>query len=92
MATYVMFGNFNAETAKVISGRRTEDALALVKKFGGEWKTGYALLGEVDFVAVVDLPDTQHAMQLTVALSGLLGFRFRAMPAVPIQEFDKLMG
>ncbi len=91
MATYVMFGTLLPETMKVMSAKRTDDAMALIKSYGGEFKAGYALLGEVDFVVIVDLPDTQRAMKTSVALTKLLGIPFRTAPAVTIAEFDKLM-
>lgn len=90
MATYLMFGTLTQEAVKVVSAKRTEDALALIKKYGGEFKAGYALLGEVDFVVILDLPDTERAIQVSVGLSRLLGIQFRAAPAVSIDEFDKL--
>jgi uncharacterized protein with GYD domain len=73
-----------------VSAKRTEDALALIKKHGGEFKAGYATLGEVDFVVVVDLPDTERAIQVSLGLSRLLDINFRTVPAVGIDAFDKL--
>ncbi len=91
MATYLMFGTINPETTKVISARRTDDAIALVRKYGGEFKAGYALLGDVDFVTVLELPSNEAAMQVSIGLARLLGFPFRAAPAITIAEFDRLM-
>jgi uncharacterized protein with GYD domain len=90
MATYLMFGTSTQEAAKAVSARRTDDAIALIKKHGGEYKAGYALLGEVDFVVILDLPDTERAIQVSVALSRLLGISFHTAPAVTIDAFDKL--
>ncbi len=90
MATYVMFGKLSPEVTRVMSAKRTEDAMALIKKHGGEWKAGYALLGEVDFVVVADLPDNERAMQVSIGLTKLLGLSLRTAPAVTIAEFDKL--
>jgi uncharacterized protein with GYD domain len=92
MTTYLMFGKYSAEAAKAISSKRTAQAMDVIKKHGGEFKTGYALLGEVDLVMVVDLPDTEHAMQTSAALTKLLGISFTTAPAVMIEQFDKLMG
>jgi uncharacterized protein with GYD domain len=91
MATYLMFGKYSLEAAKAISAKRTNQAAALIKKNGGELKTGYALLGEVDLVLVVDLPDTERAMQTSAALTKLLGISFTTAPAVSVEQFDKLM-
>jgi uncharacterized protein with GYD domain len=92
MATYVMFGKYSLESVKAISAKRSTQALALIKKYGGELKAGYALLGRVDIVVVVDLPDNGRAMQLSAAMAKLLGVSFTTSPAVTFEEFDKLMG
>jgi hypothetical protein len=65
-------------------------ALALIKKHAGEFKAGYALLDEVDFLVILDLPNTQSAVQASVGLSRLLDPNFRTARAVGIDEFDKL--
>ncbi len=91
MATYLMFGTINPETTKVISARRTEDAIALVRSYGGEFKARYALLGDVDFVTVLELPGNEAALQVSIGLTRLLGFPFRAAPAISVAEFDALM-
>jgi uncharacterized protein with GYD domain len=91
MATYVMFGKYSLEALKAISAKRTNQTVALIKKHGGELKTGYALLGEVDLVLVVELPDTERAMQTSAALTKLLGISFTTAPAVSFEQFDKLM-
>lgn len=92
MATYLMFGKYSLEGMRGISSKRSDQARELVKKHGGAIKSGYALLGHVDLVLVVELPDTAHAMQASAALAKLLGIEFTTAPAVTIEEFDKLMG
>jgi uncharacterized protein with GYD domain len=92
MATYLMFGKYSHEAVKGISAKRTNDTIALIKKQGGELKAGYALLGEVDLVLIVDLPEPERAMKTSVALTKLLGISFRTAQAISIEDFDKLMG
>jgi uncharacterized protein with GYD domain len=91
MATYFMFGKYSAGAIKEISAERTEKAAALVKKYGGEVKSGYALLGEYDLVLIVELPDTGQAMKTSVALTKLTRIAFSTAPAVSVEEFDKMM-
>jgi uncharacterized protein with GYD domain len=86
-----MFGKYSPEALKAVSAKRSDDAVALIKEYGGEFKAGYALLGDVDLVVVVDLPDTEHAMRISAALTKLLGISFRTAPAISIEQFDKLM-
>ncbi len=92
MATFVMLGKYSLEGLKGISAKRTNDARAIVKQHGGEVKAAYALLGEVDLVVIVELPDTARAMQTSAALGKLIGGTFITAPAVPVEEFDKLIG
>ena len=92
MSTYLMFGKYTLEAVKGISAKRTEEAMAILKQNNGEFKAGYVLLGDVDLVLIVDLPDTEHAMRTSAALSKLLGVTFTTAPAVGVEEFDKFMG
>ena len=92
MSTYLMFGKYSMDAVKAISAERTEESMALVKQNGGEFKGGYALLGDIDLVLIVDLPDTEHAMKTSAALSNLLGISFSTAPAISVEDFDKMMG
>ena len=92
MTTFLMFGNYTQDALKAISVKRTNKATALIREHGGEMRAGYALLGEVDLVLVIDLPDVEQAMKVSVALTKLLGIAFRTAPAVSVEDFDKLMG
>lgn len=92
MSTYLMFGKYSPDSVRAISPERTQGSIDLIKKNGGELKGGYALLGEIDLVLIVDLPDTERAMKVSAALGNLLGISFSTAPAVSIQDFDQFMG
>jgi uncharacterized protein with GYD domain len=91
MATYFMFGKYSAKAMKEMSADRTQKAAALVKQYGGEVKSAYALLGEHDLVLIVDLPDTDQAIKTSVALTKLTGIGFTTAPAVTVEAFDKMI-
>ena len=91
MSTYLMFGKYSMEAVRAISPERTQKSMALIKENGGEFQGGYALLGEFDLVLIVDLADTEHAMQTSAALSNLLGISFSTAPAVSLEDFDRFM-
>ena len=91
MATYLLFGTYTPESLKAANAERTDEAIALIRQHGGEYKAGYALLGEPDLVVILDLPDTQRALQVSAGLTRLLGIRFRIAPAVSMDEFDRLL-
>jgi uncharacterized protein with GYD domain len=92
MATYLLFGKYSQKSIQKISAARTEEALALIKEKGGEYKAGYALLGEHDVLIVVDLPGIEQAIQVSVGLAKMLGIAFTTAPAVSMKKFDKLVG
>ena len=91
MAVFFMFGKYSGEAIKSISAKRTEKAVELIKKSGGEVKSMYALLAEQDLVLIVSLPGIEEAMKASVALAKLTGIAFTTAPAISIDEFDKMM-
>ncbi len=91
MSTYLLFGRYSPESIKAISPERTGAAEQVIRNNGGVYHSGYALLGDVDLVLIVDLPDHEVAMQTSAALTKLLGISFSTAPAVSIEHFDKLM-
>jgi len=91
MTTYLIFGKYSSESMKEISKERTEKTVSLFKKFGGEVKSMYALLGEQDLVFIVDLPGIEQAMKASVALNKSTNISFKTSSAVTVEEFDKLM-
>ncbi len=90
MATFLMFGKYSAQAMQEMSPGRTQKAVDLIKKLGGEVKGVYALLGKYDLVCIVTLPGIEAAMKASLALSKMTGIGFTTCPAVTIEEFDKL--
>lgn len=92
MAVFLMFGKYSSEAIKGISPKRTEKAVEIIKKAGGEVKSMYALLSEQDLVLIVSFPGIEEVMKVSVALAKQTGISFTTAPAVEVEEFDKLMG
>jgi uncharacterized protein with GYD domain len=91
MATFVTLGEYSPEAMKGLSKDRTAKARALVKKYGGEIKAVYALLGKTDLLVIADFPGTAEAMKASMALTRLTGIGFTTSPAIAIEEFDRLI-
>jgi len=55
---------------------------------------GHGLLhgGDKPGVRICDLPSTESAVKASIALTKALGISFRTAPALPVEEFDKLVG
>lgn len=92
MSTYILFGEYSADSIKEISAERTQKALQVVADSGGSVEAGYALLGDVDLLIVADFPGNAQAMKASVGLAKLLGVGFTTAPAVSMEEFDHLVG
>ncbi len=91
MQTFIMLGRYSAQSLQGMSVQRTHKAKSLIKHFGGEVETIYAMLGDWDLVVILAMPGVEEAMKAAVALTKLTGIDFTTMPAVPVETFDRLM-
>jgi uncharacterized protein with GYD domain len=91
MSTFFMLGKYSSESMKRMSAKRTEESNALIKKFGGELVSMYALLGGYDLVLIVSFPGIEDVMKASVALGRLTGISFTTYPAVTVEQFDKMI-
>ena len=92
MSTFFMFGKYSAEALEQVSVDRTRQAHQVVEKFGGRIKGIYALLGEYDIVVIVELPRMAEAMKASIALKRLTDISFFTAAAMPVEEFDQIVG
>ena len=92
MATFIMTGRYTSEAIKKISGGRTTKAHEIVKKCGGKIVATYATMGETDLLAIMEFPGVNEAIKASVALNKALGISFSTVPAIGVEEFDKLVG
>lgn len=90
MSLFLMYGKYNPTALKEITPERTEKAKDLVQENGGLIKAGYATLGEYDLLLIVDFPKIKSVVKTSIEMSNLLGISFSTMPAITIDEFDKL--
>lgn len=92
MSTFFMFGKYSSESTKEISAERTRKVTEIVRQFDGEIRTMYALMGAYDIVLIVNFPTMEQALKVSVMISQALGISFSTLPAIEIEEFDKLIG
>ena len=92
MSTFIMFGKYSAEATRGMSPERTNVVVDLVKKYGGEVNSMYALLGKSDLVFVVNFPAAENAMKASVAINKSTGISFTTSQAVSVEEFDNMLG
>ena len=90
MAKFVMLGRYTQASMGEISASRTERAEEVIRAHGGEAIGIYALLGAFDLVLIVELPDVETAMRVSLELTRLTGVGFQTSPAVDVAQFDAL--
>ena len=92
MSTFFMFGKYSsAETMKQISTERTQKVMDIISNFGGQAKAMYAMLGAYDLIIIVEFININDALQASVDMTRVTGITFSTLPAVPVEEFDKLV-
>jgi uncharacterized protein with GYD domain len=91
MATFLLFGKYSADSIKSMSAARTEKATDLIKKYGGEVKSMYALVGDKDLVIIATFPASANAMKSSIALCKLTGISFTTSEALAVEDFDKMI-
>jgi uncharacterized protein with GYD domain len=91
MNTYLMFGKYSPEAMKGINSARTEEANSLIKENGGEIVAQYTLLGENDLLFIVKFPSVEDVIKSSVALNKLTGISFNSVPAITVEQFDKII-
>ena len=90
MGIYFMFGKYSPEAVKEISAERTQQAIAEIKKLGGEVNAMNALLVVYDLLFCVTLPSNEDALKASVALTQITGISFTTCPGVTVEAFDRL--
>ncbi len=92
MATFIMKGRYSVEAMKAISATRTRKAQKIVDECGGKILAIYATMGDTDLLAIVDFPGAAEAVKASIGLAKALGISFSTVPALGVEEFDKLAG
>ena len=52
-------------------------------------KQQFAVLGQYDFVNIVDAPDNETVMRMSVELGARGSVQLITLPAIPVEEFIK---
>lgn len=91
MNTYLMFGKYSAEALKGMSSKRTGEAHKLIFENGGEIVSQYSLLGDYDLLFIINFPSIDEVIKTSVSLSQLTGISFKSIPAITVEQFDKII-
>lgn len=89
---FLMLGKYSLEAIKGIKKERTKKVISLIEENNGKVEAMFALLGGYDLAFVVSFPSVREAIRASVEITRLTGISFNSLPAISIEEFDKLVG
>ncbi|MGH9135229.1 MAG: GYD domain-containing protein [Ilumatobacteraceae bacterium] len=95
MGTYIMLTTLTAEGAHTVHSNpdRLTAVSQEVEQFGCKVVAQYAVLGQYDFVTVVEAPDAETIAHLSVDLGSRGTTKIQTLPAIPIEALtQKLKG
>ncbi len=89
MPTYLIMSTLTDEGWKHIKKKpeRIMEVNREIEAMGVKVHRQYALLGDYDFANIVEAPDNETVMKMSLELGSRGSIQFTTFPAVPIEEF-----
>ncbi len=89
MATFILLSRLTDDGAQTIKEEpeRIRAVNAELEKMGVRVISQWAVLGQYDFVNVVEAPDNLTVARVSAELSSRGSVRIMTLPAIPIDEF-----
>lgn len=93
MPTYVLLSTLTPEGRKTIKERpeRIKEVNREIEAFGVKVLYQYAVLGPYDFVNVVEAPNNEAVVRVSVELGSRGTVKIMSLPAIPIDEFIAML-
>ena len=93
MAIYIMLSNLTDEGRKTVKVRpeRIKEVNKEIEKMGARVVAQYAVLGQYDFVNVVEAPSNEVISKVSVELGSRGTVQLMTLPALDIDDFIKNM-
>ncbi|HEX9021342.1 MAG TPA: GYD domain-containing protein [Nitrospirota bacterium] len=91
MPYYVILSSLTDEGRRTIKQKpeRIMEVNREIEAMGVKIHKQYALLGQYDFLNVVEAPDNQTVMKMSVEIGSRGSVELVTLPALPIEEFVK---
>jgi len=91
MAKFLMLGKYSSEAMQGMTAERTKKVVGSIEKAGGKVDSMYALLGMYDLAFIVDFPSVKDALKTSIVLTKATDISFSTLPAITVEEFDKMI-
>jgi uncharacterized protein with GYD domain len=94
MATYILLSTLTDDGARTIKNRpeRIQEVNKELEELGATVVAQYAVLGPYDFVNVVEAPDNETIMRMSVEMGARGSVKIMSLAAVAIDEFINILG
>jgi uncharacterized protein with GYD domain len=91
MAYYVVLSTLTDEGRKTIkeNPKRILEVNKEIEKMGVRVKDQFAVLGQYDFVSIVEAPDNSTVMKMSVELGARGSVQLLTLAAIPVADFIK---
>jgi uncharacterized protein with GYD domain len=93
LGIYILLSTLTSEGRKTVKQRpeRIKEVNKEIEAFGAKVLQQYAVLGRYDFVNIVEAPNNQTIMQVSMELGSRGTVNITSMPATPIDDFVTLI-
>ncbi len=94
MPTYLVLSTLTEEGWKHVKQKpdRILEVNKEIESMGIQIQQQFALLGDYDFASILDAPDNETVMRMSLELGSRGSVQFTTFPAIHIEEFIKSMG
>jgi uncharacterized protein with GYD domain len=94
MPTFIMLSTLGPDGAATLrdNPERIRAVTAEVEAMGVKVVAQYALLGDYDFLNIIEAPDHETMVRLAIALGARGTLKTRTMPALPLDQFVAAIG
>ena len=89
MPLYIMLSNLTSDGLETIKNKpdRIREVESELREMGVEIKGQWAVLGEYDFVNLVEAPDNLTVARASVQIGSRGSVSIVTMPAIPVEDF-----
>ncbi len=94
MPLYIMFSTLTDEGRKTVTANpeRIEEVNREIESMGAYVIAQYACLGKHDFINLIEAPDNEAIMWVSMELGSRGTVQIMTLPAIPIHEFIEKVG
>ncbi|MCX8102953.1 MAG: GYD domain-containing protein [Candidatus Bipolaricaulota bacterium] len=91
MPTYILLSSLTDEGAQAIKKRpgRIKEVNREIEQMGCKILSQYAVLGPYDFVTILEAPDNETVLKVSLELGARGSVKIQTLAAIPIEEFIK---